>query len=1117
MGESGEEPSMSTSPLPKRLEPRTMRVPVVAGVASIALLVSCAVPVVAASAADTVPSPEQSLLADFTFDAAPTGGAFVDRTTRASVVGAPDLVPGKTGQGTAARISPSSWLDLTATDGKAVLAGRQSVTISYDSKPDSAANAGWTVFAARSATRQEYAQEHYLGVLDRTSGVTVERYDNATGRNTSGNLDAPAANAEWKHVDLVVTATTTRLFVDRKPVAVNASGIPLTQILGSSGGVLQVGKANWGGGEYFSGLVDNLRIYDRALSGTELGAEATALPSDAGAALAVPSTVLGDLPSRVLGKQVTWAATGAGASRVQANGAVDTTGLGTGTAAVTLTATVEGSAQTYRWDSRIAAAGGRIATYVKTVTTTDGTKDDPLAYQDDRRADALYAAALPAGSTTWEPLNRAQAILYVGNDGDQGARPNAQVGSPGLFRFANGALGAVSSQNNATDSIYVWTSPEGRTFTQQRAVRIAPGSVVSDPRIVFDATSQKYKVFWTDLLTGEGRVTVLADLTTSTALGVTSKADVRALGVQGAGLPSWATQDQASDLALSTTEFETFYKNYVDLRNTGVEKIDASVAQGAGAGGVAAALPKQASLTYNDGSKKSLNVDWQDDLSGVDTSKPGTYQVSGTVQQDPEEMVSDARADPFVFLNPDDGYYYLTGSHYGQPSTGPIEESSSYRKIGLKRATTLAGLQDAPEQIVIDPDKGTPGKQAQYPNTFYGWGGYIWAQEFHKINGTWWIVAGMNKGYAPVGGWCDNTVMIPYTGTDASIAAGGFLDQSNWGEPVVLDGAAFDVSYFERTEAGAQQGYWIMPNGGQILIGKAKMGPKGTVPLVDGQLTRVYSESQPWESGKRSPTPSDTSEGADQGIVEAPFMVQQGDAISITYSGGTVDKYYSLGLLTTTANADLQDPASWKQTAFPVLDTNDTSTGRIGADETAYYTKKQAGTGHNSFARDESGNLVLAYHARPYPDPHTATDPQGAGGLFDSDRNTWFKAVNVRANGTLDLSLTKDQEVAPANRTVTATVVVRAATSAVTSTATSRCVSGKAVVTIVTKNTGAATVVTWATPWGERTQSIGAQKTATLAITTRATAITAGTLSGTAVAGTVSTPVTTAYPAARCG
>lgn len=238
---------MSTSPRPKRPDPKALRALVTASVATVALLASCAVPASAATAAGAVPSPEQSLLADLTFDTAPSNGAYVDRSTRASVQGAANLVPGNTGQGTAARLSSASWLDLTATDGKALLAGRQNVTISYDSKPDASVNTGWAVFAARSTTRQEYAQEHYLGVLDRTSGITVERYDNTNGRNTAGNLATTATNAEWKHVDLVITESTTRLFVDKKPVAVNGSGVPLSQILGASGGVLQVGKANWGG------------------------------------------------------------------------------------------------------------------------------------------------------------------------------------------------------------------------------------------------------------------------------------------------------------------------------------------------------------------------------------------------------------------------------------------------------------------------------------------------------------------------------------------------------------------------------------------------------------------------------------------------------------------------------------------------------------------------------------------------------------------------------------------------------------------------------------------------------------------------------------------------------
>lgn len=1082
-----------------------------------AVLAAGPLPVAVGPASAATPTPSESLLADFTFDTAPVDGAFRDRGAVASVRGAASLVDGQTGQGKAANVSQAFWLDLTASDGQPLLKGRDSITLSWDSRPSSSGNVGWAAFAARTADRQEYAQEKYVGVLDRTDGIIVERYANTAGRDSSGNLTGPSSTS-WKHVDLVLSGTTARLFVDREPVAVSNRGRTLTEILGVGGGVFQIGKANWGGGEYFSGLIDNFRIYDRALTGAELGVEATDLPAVASTALAVPQTILGDLPSSVLGKTVTWTATGPGASRIGADGGVDTSGLGTATLDVRVEARVEGEAQTSAWNATVAEPGGRIATYVKTVTTTDGKKDDPLAYEDDRRSDALFVAALPRGAADWEPLNRGQAILYVSPDGSQQARPDSQVGSPSVFRAADGRLGAVSSQNNATDSVYVWTSTDGRSFANQRTLRVASGAVVSDPYVVFDTASSKYKLFWTDLLTGEGRVTVFDTLDAEVSGGATSRADARTLGVDGAGIPPWAAQSQASEVALTASEFSTFYASYVDLLNTGVKPLASGrVAQGAGAAEVAAALPKQATMEYNDGSTKNLDVIWQtESLSRVDTSAPGTYEVQGTVKQAPEAMVSDARADPHVFFNPDDGYYYLTGSHYGQPSTGPVDERQSYRKIGLKRATTIEGLDAAPEQIVVDPDAGTPGREGQYPNTHYGWGGWIWAQEFHKINGTWWIVAGMNRGYQVTQAWCDNTVLIPYTGTDASIKEGGFLNRANWGEPVVLEGAPFDVNYYERQENGQAQGYWILPSGNTISIAKAKMGPKGTLPLIDGSPSRIYAQSHWWEFGKQAPTPSDTVEGGDQPVVEAPYLVKQGDRVYITYSGGTVDKYYSIGMLNASADADLRNPASWTSTAYPVLSSNDTADGRIGADEKDY-TRQQAGTGHNSFVTDSAGNLVLAYHARPFPDPHTATDPNGAGGLFDPDRNTWFKSVNVRANGLLDLSLSKDQEVAPANRTVTASIVVKPSAGAITATAVPRCVAGKVTVTVTAKNSGtAAASVSWATPWGTRTQQIAAGASAALTVSTRAASVESGTLTGTATVGTAVTPVSATYKAATC-
>ena len=978
----------------------------------------------------TVEPSDKDVLADFTFDKDPTDQVFHDAngTAKATVKGNAKLVEGNVDKnGKAAQLGSDFWLNVTKEDGSPLLAGQNDATISYDAKPAAKDNAGWTFFAASDATKQEYGTEHYVGVLDKTTGVTVERYNNTDKRDSSGNLSATVSNTGWKHVDIVISGNTAKLYVDKKLVAVNTTGKTLTEILGESGGVLQIGKANWGNGEYFNGAFDNLKIWSKALSADELGVESA--KTDYAAALAIPAMITGDLPGTVLGKTVTWKAEGDGAKFVAANGKVTLPEAGKDAVKVKLAATIDGVSTPVTAEAEIIDNGGQIASYVKDVDRSDpnGAKYDPIAYNDDRRADSLYVASKAAGAAKWETLNRNHPILSVKWDGSQSAKPNAQMGSSTFFRAKDGTLGAVAAQNNATAQIYVWDGTgDGATFANQRAITVATASTVTNPSIVYDAAAQAYKVFFTDGLTGEGRVTVLGSLAADAKAGEETRADAKAMGVDGDGLPIWAKQVEASAFTVSKAEFGKFHNNYIDLKNTGkTDPADQTVAHNATADEVKAQLDQQqATMTYNDGSDKKFNVTWnEDDLKKVDTSKAGaSYEVTGTVDQVDEAMYNDARADPDIFYNEDDGYYYLTGSTYEVKSTDPSTlQKNSYRSIGLKRAKTINGLKSAEEHIIIKPQDGTPGHKDQYPDSFYGWSAFIWAQEFHKINGKWWIVAGFHKGASSTnGGWCDNTILIPYTGDEQSIKDGGFLKAENWGKPTVLEGAAFDVTYMDRKENGKTQGYWLFPKSAGLYVAKAKMGD-GVTPLVDGELKHIYQVSQVFEYGKAAPTPGDTTEGNDQAIVEAPFMFEHGDYIYILYAGGTVDKYYTTNLLRARKDADLQNAASWTQVDFPILDTNDTYTGKYGADETSY-ERKHAGPGHVSLVHDQDNNLVLAYHARPYPEIHSGN---AAGGLFDQDRNTWIKAVNVRANGMIDASLTKDQEVAPANRTVTVKVTVQ--------------------------------------------------------------------------------------------
>lgn len=210
---------------------------------------------------------ESSLLVDLNFNDLTAGqtGTYQSGNIVASINGQTATGTGEDGT-TAANLSSGFWMSLTSADGSAVLQGKHAITISYDSKPASSGNSGWTLYAARDAAKPTYGYEHYIGFLDRTDKITFERYNNTTGGRTGANVSG-ASSVGWKHVDVVVSDESTTMYVNGTLVnSVEAKeSHDLTEILGKDGGILQLGKANWGA-EYFTGLIDNFKIYDSSLA-----------------------------------------------------------------------------------------------------------------------------------------------------------------------------------------------------------------------------------------------------------------------------------------------------------------------------------------------------------------------------------------------------------------------------------------------------------------------------------------------------------------------------------------------------------------------------------------------------------------------------------------------------------------------------------------------------------------------------------------------------------------------------------------------------------------------------------------------------------------------------------
>lgn len=211
-------------------------------------------------------------LADFGFDVDAVNGVYDGGNAKAAAKGNCQT---KVKYGTNRALyldGTNSFINITAKNGSSILKGKENITISYDAKPDK--KDGWAFFAAPDATAQTYKQEHYLAIWHRTSELVVQRFNNTTDRPGNDIIDKEKSLVDgWIHVDLVVTETATKLYVNGEAAGEQESTYKLSDILGNDGGILQIGKGNWNSGEFYKGLIDNLRIYDGSLSDDDIATQ----------------------------------------------------------------------------------------------------------------------------------------------------------------------------------------------------------------------------------------------------------------------------------------------------------------------------------------------------------------------------------------------------------------------------------------------------------------------------------------------------------------------------------------------------------------------------------------------------------------------------------------------------------------------------------------------------------------------------------------------------------------------------------------------------------------------------------------------------------------------------
>ncbi len=133
-------------------------------------------------------------------------------------------------------------------------------------------DANWG-FEITSEEQHTYPAEHYIGSLLNGS-ITIERYNNTDGRPTSAAAGEIAADT-WTDIVVVLPADGSVIVYVNGAEAVNVPqtegfDLAIQNCIGENP-VFQIGKANWGEGEFANGTsFDTFAVYNKALTAEQV-------------------------------------------------------------------------------------------------------------------------------------------------------------------------------------------------------------------------------------------------------------------------------------------------------------------------------------------------------------------------------------------------------------------------------------------------------------------------------------------------------------------------------------------------------------------------------------------------------------------------------------------------------------------------------------------------------------------------------------------------------------------------------------------------------------------------------------------------------------------------------
>ncbi len=218
-----------------------------------------------AFAADGTESAPVDYVFYLSFDESGTGSGSYEAECGGEVKEYGDIAYSPGAEGNALEIgtkSAENYLELP--DG--ILEGCEAATYSFYLKPGSAETPNWP-FMTTPEDSHAVNSEKYIGMLATTQAYTVERYNNTTERISA--VSASGDYSDWKYVTVVAEENGTRVYINGILAASDSKTVDVAALF-TADSKTWIGHANWGDGEGFAGMIDEFKLYGRALSEYEI-------------------------------------------------------------------------------------------------------------------------------------------------------------------------------------------------------------------------------------------------------------------------------------------------------------------------------------------------------------------------------------------------------------------------------------------------------------------------------------------------------------------------------------------------------------------------------------------------------------------------------------------------------------------------------------------------------------------------------------------------------------------------------------------------------------------------------------------------------------------------------